>query len=215
MKKLIVSSVLAFITFSAQAAAFQVTSNEIKTGEQLTTSHVFSGFGCEGGNTSPSLTWSGAPEGTKSFAVTVYDPDAPTGSGWWHWTVANIPATVTYLPADAGRRDGTKLPTGAVQGRNDFGYAGFGGACPPKGDKPHHYQFKIWALKTDKIPVDSNSSGALMNPLMILVKIIKLRWIHILSYDQMVSRKINNQTTRCANSIFYTTLFTNSAPNYT
>ena len=97
MKKLIVSSVLAFITFSAQAAAFQVTSNEIKTGEQLTTSHVFSGFGCEGGNTSPSLTWSGAPEGTKSFAVTVYDPDAPTGSGWWHWTVANIPATVTYL----------------------------------------------------------------------------------------------------------------------
>lgn len=98
MKKLIVSSVLAFITFSAQAAAFQVTSNEIKTGEQLTTSHVFSGFGCEGGNTSPSLTWSGAPEGTKSFAVTVYDPDAPTGSGWWHWTVANIPATVTYLP---------------------------------------------------------------------------------------------------------------------
>lgn len=74
MKKLIVSSVLAFITFSAQAAAFQVTSNEIKTGEQLTTSHVFSGFGCEGGNTSPSLTWSGAPEGTKSFAVTVYDP---------------------------------------------------------------------------------------------------------------------------------------------
>ncbi|STJ10833.1 kinase inhibitor [Escherichia coli] len=108
MKKLIVSSVLAFITFSAQAAAFQVTSNEIKTGEQLTTSHVFSGFGCEGGNTSPSLTWSGAPEGTKSFAVTVYDPDAPTGSGWWHWTVANIPATVTYLPADAGRRDGTK-----------------------------------------------------------------------------------------------------------
>ena len=148
MKKLIVSSVLAFITFSAQAAAFQVTSNEIKTGEQLTTSHVFSGFGCEGGNTSPSLTWSGAPEGTKSFAVTVY--------------VANIPATVTYLPADAGRRDGTKLPTGAVQGRNDFGYAGFGGACPPKGDKPHHYQFKIWALKTDKIPVDSNSSGALV-----------------------------------------------------
>ncbi|HGH0344236.1 TPA: Raf kinase inhibitor-like protein YbcL, partial [Escherichia coli] len=136
--------------------------NEIKTGEQLTTSHVFSGFGCEGGNTSPSLTWSGAPEGTKSFAVTVYDPDAPTGSGWWHWTVANIPATVTYLPADAGRRDGTKLPTGAVQGRNDFGYAGFGGACPPKGDKPHHYQFKVWALKTDKIPVDSNSSGALV-----------------------------------------------------
>ena len=109
MKKLIVSSVLAFITFSAQAAAFQVTSNEIKTGEQLTTSHVFSGFGCEGGNTSPSLTWSGAPEGTKSFAVTVYDPDAPTGSGWWHWTVANIPATVTYLPTDAGRRDGTNF----------------------------------------------------------------------------------------------------------
>ena len=159
MKKLIVSSVLAFITFSAQAAAFQVTSNEIKTGEQLTTSHVFSGFGCEGGNTSPSLTWSGAPEGTKSFAVTVYDPDAPTGSGWWHWVVFNIPASATMLPA-AIDAHGQGLPAGAIQSLTDFGQPGFGGACPPVGDKPHRYQFTLHALKTDKLDLPASSTPA-------------------------------------------------------
>ncbi|MFV4744712.1 kinase inhibitor [Citrobacter portucalensis] len=162
MKKYLGVTALALFSLSAQAADFQVTSNEMKTGKSLSKAQVFEGFGCEGDNKSPSLSWSGAPEGTKSFAVTVFDPDAPTGSGWWHWTVVNIPASVTSLSADAGHKDGTRLPAGAVQGRNDFGYAGFGGACPPKGDKPHHYHFKVWALKTESLPIDGSSSGALV-----------------------------------------------------
>ncbi len=162
MKKHIAVAALALLSLSAEAAGFQVKSSEIKTGAPLAKAQVFEGFGCSGGNQSPELSWSGAPKGTKSFAVTAYDPDAPTGSGWWHWTVVNIPASVTSLAADAGNKDGTKLPTGAVQGRNDFGYAGFGGACPPKGDRPHHYHFKVWALKTDKLPIDANASGALV-----------------------------------------------------
>ncbi|QUY47645.1 kinase inhibitor [Serratia plymuthica] len=171
MKKYIGVTALALFSLSAQAAGFQVTSSEIKTGTPLSKEQVFEGFGCEGGNTSPLLSWSGAPKGTKSFAVTVYDPDAPTGSGWWHWTVVNIPVSVTSLAADAGNKDGTKLPHEAVQGRNDFGYAGFGGACPPKGDKPHHYHFKVWALKTDKLPLDGNSSGALVGYMLTANKI--------------------------------------------
>lgn len=162
MKKYWGVTALALLSLSAQAADFQVTSSEMKTAESLSNAQVFEGFGCQGGNTSPSLNWSGAPEGTKSFAVTVFDPDAPTGSGWWHWTVVNIPASVTSLSADAGHKDDTRLPAGAVQGRNDYGYAGFGGACPPKGDKPHHYHFKVWALKAESLPIDGNSSGALV-----------------------------------------------------
>lgn len=162
MKKHIVLALLASFSFSTHAAAFQLTSDEIKTGKSLSEAQVFQGFGCEGGNRSPALSWSDAPQGTKSFAVTAYDPDAPTGSGWWHWTMVNIPATVTSLTSDAGNKDGSKLPAGAVQGRNDYGDVGFGGACPPKGDKPHHYHFKVWALKTDKLPIDGNASGALV-----------------------------------------------------
>lgn len=151
-----------FVSLSVQAGEFHLTSDEIKSNVQLSDALVFQGFGCDGGNTSPSLVWSGAPEGTKSFAVTVFDPDAPTGSGWWHWTVVNIPATVNSLAAGAGNQQSVKLPDGAVQGRNDFGYAGFGGACPPKGDRPHHYHFKVWALKTESLPIDHGSSGALV-----------------------------------------------------
>ncbi len=162
MKRLLGISVLALCSLSVHAADFRLSSAEIKTGAILSETFVFNGFGCHGKNISPSLSWEGAPEGTKSYAVTMYDPDAPTGSGWWHWTMVNIPATVNALAMDAGNQDGSKLPKGAVQGRNDFGYAGYGGACPPAGDTPHNYHFKVWALKVDQLPIDANASGALV-----------------------------------------------------
>ncbi|MCD8522210.1 MAG: YbhB/YbcL family Raf kinase inhibitor-like protein [Saccharospirillaceae bacterium] len=119
----------------------------------------FNGFGCDGGNVSPQLSWTGAPEGTKSFAITAYDPDAPTGSGWWHWLVFNIPADITHLKAGAS---GQSMPEGSTESRTDYGVPGFGGACPPKGDKAHRYQFTVYALNTDTLDLAPDSSGALV-----------------------------------------------------
>jgi Raf kinase inhibitor-like YbhB/YbcL family protein len=146
----------------AHAAGFTLASPTIKPGSTLTQAQVFNGFGCSGQNVSPALKWSGAPAGTKSFAVTLYDPDAPTGSGWWHWVVIDLPADSTGLAEGAGTADGKALPAGARQGRTDFGAAGFGGACPPQGDKPHRYIFTVYALKTDKIDVPADASAALI-----------------------------------------------------
>ncbi|QEL55886.1 kinase inhibitor [Chromobacterium paludis] len=157
---LLIASLLA-LPLAAHAEGFKLSSQSIADGKPLSLRQVYKGFGCEGGNVSPQLSWSGAPAGAKSFAITVYDPDAPTGSGWWHWTVVNLPASVHSLPEGAGNAGG-QLPAGAVQGRTDFGASGFGGACPPVGDKPHRYQFTVWALKTDKLPLDANASGALV-----------------------------------------------------
>lgn len=146
----------------AHSAGFTLSSPGIKPGSTLTQAQVFNGFGCTGQNVSPELKWSGAPAGTKSFAVTVYDPDAPTGSGWWHWLVINLPADSTGLAEGAGAVDGKALPAGARHGRTDFGAAGFGGACPPPGDKPHRYIFTVYALKTDKIDVPADATAALI-----------------------------------------------------
>lgn len=148
-------------TFAAPAAEFTLSSPTLKNGDKLPEEAVFNSFGCSGGNKSPEISWTNAPAGTKSFAITVYDPDAPTGSGWWHWTVFNIAPKNTSLPAGAGN-DSKKLPSGAVQGRTDFGKPGYGGACPPKGDKPHRYIFTVYALKTDRIELDKEASGALV-----------------------------------------------------
>jgi len=139
------------------ANAMTLTSSEIKAGGKIADEQVFNSFGCTGQNVSPSLAWSGAPKGTKSFAVSIYDPDAPTGSGWWHWWVVNIPASATSLPKGAG--GGTGLPEGAMQGRNDFSTTSYGGPCPPPG-KPHHYQITVYALDVDKLDVDQNASPA-------------------------------------------------------
>ncbi len=109
--------------------------------------------GCGGQNVRPALMWEDAPEGTKSFAITIYDPDAPTGSGWWHWVVVDIPAGVTYLGEDAA------LPASAREWVNDYGYPGYGGACPPPGPA-HHYIHTVHALPFERIPVDDGTPSA-------------------------------------------------------
>ena len=129
--------------------AFTVTSTGFTDGGALPDAQVQAK-----GNRSPQLSWSGAPEGTKSFAITCYDPDAPTGSGFWHWTVANIPADVTELAM------GGSVPAGAVEGRTDFGEPGYGGAAPPPGHGPHRYIFTVFAVDTDRLEVTPDNSGA-------------------------------------------------------
>lgn len=154
--------VFCLVAAAVHAEEFTLTSPTIQPDSFLTEEQVFNGFGCSGKNQSPALTWTAPPKDTKSFAITVYDPDAPTGSGWWHWVVYNIPADVTELGAGAGDAAGTLLPEGAVQGRTDYGTHAFGGACPPQGDKPHRYIFTIYALKTEKIDVPADASAALI-----------------------------------------------------
>jgi len=143
----------------ATAAGFELKSTDVAEGSTLTNAQVFNGFGCKGDNVSPALAWSGAPAGTKSYALTVYDPDAPTGSGWWHWVVYDLPPATTGLPKGA---KAATLPAGAHQGNNDFGTGDFGGACPPPGDKPHHYIFTVYALKVPKLDVPSTATAALI-----------------------------------------------------
>jgi Raf kinase inhibitor-like YbhB/YbcL family protein len=151
----ILSAALIALTTTApvMAEGFHLSSKTIAEGQTLNVTQVFQGFGCEGGNIAPDLAWSGAPEGTESYAITAYDPDAPTGSGWWHWFAFNIPADVTSLSA------GEALPAGAVALRNDYGAEGFGGACPPAGEV-HRYQFTVHALGT-QLDLDGSVSNAL------------------------------------------------------
>mgnify|MGYP001377704915 CR=1 FL=1 len=138
-------------------------SNSFEDGDYLNESLALSedyGFGCAGANQSPHLAWSGAPEGTKSFAVTCYDPDAPTGSGFWHWVVVNIPADTTELVL--GASNGGALPGGALETRTDFGKPGWGGPCPPEGDHPHRYLFAVHAVGEETLPVAADTSAAIV-----------------------------------------------------
>ncbi|MBI3561795.1 MAG: YbhB/YbcL family Raf kinase inhibitor-like protein [Gammaproteobacteria bacterium] len=157
---LVLSSVL--LANLARADGFTLRSAQLQEGKPIAAEQVFNGFGCQGENLSPALAWKHAPAATKSFALTVYDPDAPTGSGWWHWVIFNIPATVTGLEKNAGDPQSKLAPPGSVQSRTDFGKSGYGGPCPPVGDKPHHYQFTLYALKTDKLPLDENTPAAMV-----------------------------------------------------
>jgi Raf kinase inhibitor-like YbhB/YbcL family protein len=150
------------VATAAQAETMQVTSPAFAEGATLPLQQVFNSFGCKGDNQSPALSWTAPPAGSKSLAVTAYDPDAPTGSGWWHWVVFNLPVSTRSLPANAGAADSTTLPQGAVQSRTDYGSVGFGGACPPEGDKPHRYIFTVWALDVESLPLDATASGAMV-----------------------------------------------------
>lgn len=161
MNKLYLISTSLSLLIGVNAVAndsFTLKSKAIENNRPIQMDHVFNSFGCTGKNISPDLEWSNPPAGTKSFAVTVYDPDAPTGSGWWHWTVFNLPADLRSLPAGAGSSP-HKLPKGAIQGNTDFGKPGYGGPCPPPGSEPHHYHFKVFALK-DRLPLNAHTPGA-------------------------------------------------------
>ncbi|MFJ8085473.1 YbhB/YbcL family Raf kinase inhibitor-like protein [Streptomyces sp. NPDC096205] len=143
--------------FHPPVPELSVTSTDLTDGGALPDAHVYAK-----GNSSPHLSWSAGPSGTRGYAVTCYDPDAPTGSGFWHWTVFDIPADVTELPAGAGTGGFKGLPTGAVQARNDYGSKDFGGAAPPPGDGPHRYVFTVYAVDQEKLGPDADASPALV-----------------------------------------------------
>lgn len=162
IKFLLVALLTQIIAFqSSSAADFKLTSQDIKSGTKIANKHVFNGFGCSGDNISPQLFWTNPPKETKSFAITVYDPDAPTGSGWWHYLAVNILAKQTKF--SPGFADENKFINSAniTQIRNDFGIHNFGGPCPPKGDKPHRYIFTIHALKVEKLDLKEDATAAL------------------------------------------------------
>jgi Raf kinase inhibitor-like YbhB/YbcL family protein len=161
MKRIIVLAITMILVSSLSFAQnFVLKSKDI--GGQMTLQQVLNGFGCTGKNLSPQLSWENPPSATKSFAITVYDKDAPTGSGWWHWVVFDIPANATGLTQGAGDVSKKLLPPGSIQSITDFGQPGYGGPCPPAGDKPHQYVVTLYALKTDKLGLDAKASPALV-----------------------------------------------------
>ncbi len=153
---------MALIPGISGASEFQLTSPTIKNKSTIGKAHIYDGFGCTGDNVSPELRWANPPKGTKSFAVTVYDPDAPTGSGWWHWVIYNIPEDITALAADAGRPGGPSAPQRSVQSMTDFGEPGYGGPCPPPGHKPHRYIFTVYALKVEQLSLKPATPAAMV-----------------------------------------------------
>ena len=151
-------SSLILATGAAQAADFELTSRTLRQGAPIGPEYYWNNFGCSGGNVTADLAWRNAPPGTKSYAVTFYDKDAPTGSGFWHWVVYDIPATTTDLPGGA---NGGALPAGAVEGNTDLGKPGFLGPCPPVGRR-HDYVYTVYALKVERLPVERTSGPALV-----------------------------------------------------
>ncbi|PHS58307.1 MAG: YbhB/YbcL family Raf kinase inhibitor-like protein [Sulfurimonas sp.] len=162
MKKIFKNAILSasILLFSSSLFADGLTLKSDDMFGQITNNQVFNGFGCTGKNISPQLSWLNAPKSTKSFAITIYDPDAPTGSGWWHWLVFNISADTNKLVSNASSL--MKLPHASIESLTDFGSSSFGGACPPKGDKAHAYVTTVYALDVKKLDLDKNSNPALV-----------------------------------------------------
>jgi Raf kinase inhibitor-like YbhB/YbcL family protein len=165
---LLAACVFAGSTWAAESATsaamptFQASSPDVVSGKPIAARFIYNGFGCTGQNVSPAVMWKNAPAGTKSFAVMVHDPDAPTGgAGFWHWIVVNLPASTTFLAQGSGTADGKGLPAGSRQINTDFGAPGWGGPCPPAGDKPHRYNFTVYALKVDKLDLPPTATASL------------------------------------------------------
>ena len=157
MYKKLILILLFSLSGNTLADGFFLSSSDIKG--QIANDQVFNSFGCSGKNISPQLSWGNAPAGTKSFAITMYDPDAPTGSGWWHWVVFNIDKSVDNLKTGVSTR---MMPEGAIESASSYGIKGFGGACPPAGDKAHRYIVTVYALNTEKIEQDSDARPELI-----------------------------------------------------
>ena len=146
---------------SVTCQALTLSSDSVTNDQSFKNPQIYNQWGCTGNNLSPQLSWSDVPEGTRSFALTMYDPDAPTGSGWWHWLVINLPAKSRSLPEGAGALGKSHLPKGASMVTNDFGFKGYGGACPPPDSTPHQYQITLYALDVANISLPGNATAAL------------------------------------------------------
>jgi len=156
----ILTILIAFSNSIYGQQTFTLSSNTL--GGEATINEEFNGFGCTGENLSPQLSWKNAPEGTKSFAITMYDPDAPTGSGWWHWVVFDIPLSVNELVSGAGDTTKKLTPEGVIQGITDYGATGYGGPCPPEGHGLHQYIITVYALTTEQLGLDQNTNPAVV-----------------------------------------------------
>lgn len=161
MKKIFLFGLTIFVSVTL-CLSQTFTLNSKTVGGEATSKEVFNGFGCTGENISPQLSWTNAPEGTKSFAITMHDPDAPTGSGWWHWLIFDIPANIKELKEGAGNVTKSLAPQGSIQSITDFGQPGYGGPCPPEGHGFHRYIVTVHALKTDKLGLDQKANPALV-----------------------------------------------------